>query len=408
VDLVARRAGGKALVVEYPPPPGRRWSHYWLRGRDWPRLLPTLSSVGVPGLVPAREAGNLLLRPDRFVWREDDTGNWGGANRWLVFLGYVTPLTISIAAFVAAIFAGFACYLVSTEERAPFAAFVLRCLILAPAAFLLSGNVTRVAGQGGYLLWLLCSFLGLVLVAGAAGPLVRKIVPHSQPLLPVFLVGLAATLFSPPLWTIYSNVLGLNPQPVSPEAAGAVFGYLVGVLAFGRGSWLMRGVGLAVFGFGFLQPAWWVNGIWPFAILPLVALIVGEGYFRRWMLAALAVIPLADLRLAQHGFVWAPGDLFPNAASREAVNLARYLEFLLSPIVFGSLALALVVGMFSERYLFHELRRTLLRDSRMRALFQAAAACGAMALLQPLLLYPAFMCLVGGFFALLSDTARSV
>ncbi|HWA82080.1 MAG TPA: hypothetical protein VG820_01500, partial [Fimbriimonadaceae bacterium] len=206
--------------------------------------------------------------------------------------------------------------------------------------------------------------------------------------------------------------LGLNTLPLSPEAAGSLFGYLVGVCAFGRGSQMARWIGrlsaVLCFAWGIALDPWWVAGQWPFVLLPLAALLIGERLFRLWMLPVFAVLPLADGRLVRHGLVWAPGNLFQTYWQSSGINLARHAEFFVSHGFLGTFIIAGGLAVFVERYLFHEMRRTLLRDSRTKALFQASMACGAMGLFQPLLLYAALLCFVGGAFVLLTDTARAV
>lgn len=412
VAAIAGKAGGRVLVVEYPPQPDDRWSRYWLRGSGWGTRLPTFRDFDVPGLIPASQAGALLLHPNRFRWVENDAGNWGGANRWLTFIHHAGPLTFSVLSFLAGFLAGCTVYLISTEEHARLGGTSLKYLTLLPATVLLAGQATRWLGPPAFVLALCVSFSILVLASQALGAFFKSTSPRANPMLALALVGLVATALSPPLWSLYSNVLGINPLPLSPEAVGSLFAYLVGVCAFvqraGPIVWLGRFLVLATLLWGVLLNPWWVAGQWPFAALPLVALFVGEGRFRLWTLPVFGLLPLADGRLLRHGVVWAPGNLYPSLTSRDSLNFARHAEFFMS---FGFLVSFLVAGamaVFVERYFFHEIRRTLLRDPRMMALFQAAAACAAMGLFQPLMLYPALFCAIGGGFLVLADAARTV
>jgi H+/Cl- antiporter ClcA len=137
-------------------------------------------------------------------------------------------------------------------------------------------------------------------------------------------------------------------------------------------------------------------------------MIAGEGFFRPWLMPVALAAPLVDGQVVRHGFVWAPGGLFQRYDQHLALNLARHMEFLTSP---GFLITAFVVGVvavFVERFFLHELRRTLRTDRRTQALFHAAFLFAAVGVFQPLLLYSALMCFVGGLLVLLSDTARAV
>ncbi|HTQ11951.1 MAG TPA: hypothetical protein VMI31_17955, partial [Fimbriimonadaceae bacterium] len=225
----------------------------------------------------------------------------------------------------------------------------------------------------------------------------------------VGIAGFAATAASQPVWSLYSNVFGVNPLPLSPEAVGALTGYLVMICAFGRGNRIARWIGPAaailLFAWGVALNPWWVSSQWPFVALPLVALICSEGIFRLWLLPFLAALPLADGRAIHHGFVWAPGNLYPSYSQLGAVNLARHAEFFASHGFLATFFIGGGIAIFVERYLFHEIRRTLLRDSRTKALFFASYACAAIGLLQPLALYVALLCFVGGTLVVLSDTA---
>lgn len=411
VAEIVQRARGRVLVIEYPPPAGKRWSQAWLQGANWPRGLATWSAFDVPGLIPASEVGNLLLHPDTFDWRPNDTANRGGANRWIAFVSYASPLTLSILGFSSIFFAGCAVYLISKEDHARVAGTVLKYLLLLPATVIMAGSLTRQLGYDGVILWLAGTYGVLVFASLVLGGIFRQAFPRAHPLLGISLVGFMATVASSPLWSMYSNVLNPNVLPIAPEAAGAVVGYLTAICAFSRGAgsaaWMARGLAVLTLAWGVAVPTWWVSGQWPFALLPLVALIAGEGWFRLWMLPVFAAAPALNTGALRHGFVWAPGNLYSNLSQLGGINLARDAEFFTS---FGFVSAALIVGalaLFVEKYFFHEIRRTLIRDSRVKGLFFASYACGAMGILQPLMLYPALVCFVGGLFVLLSDAARA-
>lgn len=412
VAAITHKAGGRVMVVEYPPPAGQRWSRYWLRGEGWSTRLPAWSPWSVPGLIPASQTGNLLLHPNRFAWADNDAGNWGGASLWLSFVNYTSPLTLAILGFLTAFFAGCTIYLISIEERSRLASTVLKYLTLLPASILLAGRVTAAFGPSGFVIWLLGCFLVLVVTAQVLGVAVGKAFPGTHEMFAMMIVGFTATAASAPLWSLYSNVLGANPLPLSPEAAGALFGYLVGVCALGRGAgparWIGRILAALTFAWGLAFNPWWVAGQWPFVLLPLIALFIGERLFRLWMLPIFFLLPLVDGRFVRYGMVWAPGNLYPSYGQSAAVNLARHAEFFISHGFLGTLIITGGLSIFVERYLFHEMRRTLLRDSRTKALFHASFACAAMGLFQPLMLYPALLCFVGGAFVLLADTARAI
>lgn len=410
VAKITANAGGRVLVIEYPPEDGRTWSRFWMQGHGWSSKLPAWEGFGMPGLIPARQVGRLLIQPDTFRWEASEVANWGGADQWLIFIGRLAPLTLAICVFFAAFFAGCTVYLVSRQEASRLAACGMKASLLLPATFLLSGRLMQVGDRDLAAFWLIGVFVGLVSLSTVLDIIVRKLVPGAHFLVGVFAVGLFATVASSPVWSIYSNVLGSGEFPVSPEATGALLGYLVGFAAGCRGAVRLAWMGwagcLAAFAWG-LRGAWWASEVWPLALLPLVALLIALRLFRPWQCVAYGLVPLADQRLFRHGFTWAPENLFSAADQVHAINAARYAEFFSSPVVLTTLFLGAAIALMSEPYLFQELRRTLKRDSRSRSLLQAAGAAGAMSLFQPLLLYPAFMCLVGGVFVILVDTARA-
>lgn len=412
VAAITRTAGGKVLVAEYPPPPGQNWSRYWMRGSGWPSRLPVWRSWNVPGLIPASQAGNLVRHSASFSWVENDVNNWGGANRWLAFMAYTSPLTLAILGFLAAFFVGCTVYLVSIEEHAKFGSTAVKYLTLLPATILLAGVVTRAFGTSAVSVWIIGSFALLVVAAQLLGGLLGKLLPNSHPMLAICVVGFATSACCPPLWGMYSNVFSATPLSISPEAAASFFGYLVGLCAFSRGSpgakWLTGGVAILAFAWGIGLNPWWVGGEWPFAVLPLIAVLVSTRLYRVWMLPVFALLPLADGKLIVHGISWSPGDLYSNFAQFGGINLARHAEFFTSYGFVGCGLAAGAMAIFVERYFFHEIRRTLIRDSRTRALFQASFVCAAMGILQPLMLYVALMSFVGGTCVLLVDTARSI
>ncbi|MFI5387457.1 MAG: hypothetical protein ACHQ50_15220 [Fimbriimonadales bacterium] len=412
VAAIAAKASGRVLVAEYPPPPGQRWSRYWLRGSGWRNALPDWSPYKVPGLIPASQAGNLLLNPNQFTWVENDSANWGGANRWLSFYAHTAPLVFAILGFFVVFFAGCTVYLISREEHARFGGTAVKYLTLIPATVLFAGHLTRVLGFSGTAIWYLFAFLSLVFVSQTLGAVCRRLFPGAHGMLGIAITGFAITAASAPLWSLYSNVLGPNQLPLSPEAVGSLVAYLTGICAFARGGgsalWLARLVAAGTLVWGVTQNPWWISGQWPFVALPIVCWLAGSRLFRLWMLPMLALLPLADGKVIRGGFVWAPGNLFPAFSQANAVNLARHAEFLVSFSFLCTAVLGCAMAVFVERYFFHEIRRTLLRDSRTKALFFASYACGAMGLFQPLMLYPALTCFLGGAFVLLGDTASAV
>ncbi len=411
VASIASKAGGRVLVVEYPPPPGQKWSRFWLRGPGWGARQPDWAAWKAPGLLPASQLGNLLIHPESFEWGDNDSGNWGGADRWLSFVGYSAPLTLAILGFLAAFFVGCTVYLLSIEEHARVGGVALKYFMLVPADILFCGLLNRYLGPSLAGLWLATGFLSLACASQVGGAICARVFPDAHPMLGISIVGFAATACSAPLWSMYSNVFGVNVLPLSPEAAGALTGYLAAICAFGRGKgpgqWLGPILALACLVWGIAANPWWVAGQWPFVVLPIVAVLAGEKLFRLWMLPLFMLLPLVDGRLIRYGVVWAPGNLFPTFFQSQSLNLARHAEFFVSHGFLGALIIGGGMAIFVERYLFHEIRRTLLRDSRIKSFFFASYLCAAMGILQPLMFYPALFCFVGGAFVVLSDTARA-
>lgn len=408
IQAIVDRSGGKALVIEYPPHEKKRWTRFWLRGPGWSTQLPQYDPWSIPGLIPASQAGSLLLQPDEFRWNQNSVANWGGANRWLTFTNYYAPLFFAIVMAFTTFFAGCATYLISREEQARVTGLVLKYFTLFPAAVLLCGRATVALGRDGVVAWLPLSFLILVVISQLLGGFVARILPSGNRMLAIGLVGFLATALSDPLWSLYSNVLGPLPTKVSPEAFGALAGYLIMVSGSARGTWLSHMVPAGTLAWGVIARPWWVGSDLILLLMAIAAWFCGQGWFRPWQLIVAFLAPLADGQILRHGLTWAPGNLNSNASSFGALNLARHVEFLASP---GFMTTAVVAGglaVFVERFFFHRLRQVIRKDPRMESLFHGALVFGAMGLSQPPFLYAALLCFVGGSLSLLAEAARPI
>lgn len=409
VAQIARQAKGRVLVVEYPPLENNEWSKFYLRGSGWPLGIPQ-GDLQISGLLGAAEVGDLLLTPEVFRWADDTSGNWGGAGRWLKFNRYYSPLIASGSLALAIFFVGACVYLYSRQEKALFGGVGIRIITLIPASVQFAGTLARIAGREWFGHLLALSFVLLAVASIVVGAILARVWPRMNPLYVYAWSGFAACVVSTPIWSLYSESLGVRLEPYSAIATGAMMSYLAGIICLARGhfvgAWISRIVA-AMAALSFLLSPWWEpNPL--FLFLPLLFLLVAEGGFRPWLLPILAPLAFLDSRAMWHGFVWAPGDLFVRFEDREKMNLVRYPEFFLSPAFMFSAFLAGVFALFTDGYFFHQVRRVWRSDFRVRRLLQCSFVYASLGILQPALLFGALMLITGGLIALLSDRSWTI
>lgn len=399
-------AGGRALVVEFPPLPGETWSRFWTFGRGWPEGLPS-DSLNVPGLVAARSAPTLLLHPERLTWRPDDTLRWGGANRWLEFGHGVAPILLGLLGMLAIAACVAGVYCATTERRWPPLRWALAGLLAAPAALVAAGGLGRALGPGGLPMYFLFVEVGLVFLAYAGGALEKRRLAGAHPLFLLAVAGLPILGVFDPRWSVFSSVFGWNVVPTPPEGLAAWFGYLAACIGFrppGRGwSWggFLLAAGLTAFGLA--GRPWWVDPLGGTAVLPLAAWIVGEQAARPLLWPALAFVSPGFYRLVVRGAAWKPGGLSSDWGDVGVLNLTAYVQFLLSPALIALAGTVALVALFGDRFFVYRMRRLTMADPRRRILFAAAGAMLSVGVFDPEILTAAVPLSVGATAALLFD-----
>ena len=405
VDRIARGVGGRSLVVEYPPDGTDGWSRFWKRG-PWPVGAPTERDLGVPGLIRARRALALLLRPETFEWQTTDVGHWGGANRWLEHGHGVGEDVLLVWFLTAALVFAWAFAQVMNEDRGPFVSEVLVVLALSPAAFGLAGGIARLGGLEGWPLWISLATLALYGVARLLSYVLRQTHPEAHPLLPACLLGLLVMTFFDPLWSDLSGRFGRLDVEMPSLALGAFVAYLTGAAAFARGRGFGRALIFGVLVLGATAHPWWIDGHPAFLVLPAVAWAASEGLFRPALLLVVACLPTGLYRMVKEGVAWNPGDLPFFADQAGATNLWRDAVFLISPLWVGTLLFLATLGLVGNRFLAYRLGRLLRHDPRLRALPWVAAATLALGVTEPLAVPAAPIVGFGALLALAYDGLR--
>jgi hypothetical protein len=409
VAAISKKVGGPTMVIEFPPAPGSRLTHAWFYGR-WQAGLPTMADVGVPGLIPARRALELLIRPADAKWEAEDLGPYGDARRWLEHVRFSGPTAIGIVAFLGAYIIGCAVYYILKEERAPIACWMLRAFYLCPSALVLGGQLTHWLGIANWMFAMAAAIALTLIWWGVVVVLTRRFAPSAHPLWRDSMAGLVLMAATPPSWSFLNPVLFGGVRPLSGEAAGALLMYLTGALCLGEASalarWASRVLCVALVAWGVALNPWWVSGEPGMVLLPLVALLACEGKLGWPAIAALAVVADPTFRAIRHGLTYAPGGLLPTYGAREALNVAQHLAFVISiPLVLfvGSVAM---LGSAGDRFLFHKMRRAWLVDGRPKAYVRVAVACMAMGVLEPIYLQVGLLVAMGALVIAVFDAAQ--
>jgi hypothetical protein len=408
---LTRSTQGRTLVLEFPPLAGQSWSRFWRFGQGWPEGIPVDPDSNVPGLCPARSAAKLLLDPKAFRWQKDDTGEWGGANRWFEHVQQTGKVVLGLLVALAAAIFVYGVYLMTTERRQRLTSLLVQGALVVPAALVLGGNGTRLFGIGGWFVWVGMAVGWLGITAILLGIAQRRLLPRAHPLLAVAAVSFASLSLADPTWSILSPHFGESGQSLSPLVLVAWFGSLVLLLASLRDArlgseWAVRAVAAACLGWGLLARPWWGGQNSAFLVLPLLAWLVAEGRIRPWMLLGVGFLTPSVLQVARNGLTWAPNGLHPNFASAEAFDLSQYARFFLSPFLLVMIAVTGLVSLFGDRFFVHQCRRMLAQDPRRRALWAAGAGMFVLGLLNPAALEAAVFLAVGALGVLLIDGLR--
>ncbi|HEY0867545.1 MAG TPA: hypothetical protein VGE01_09205 [Fimbriimonas sp.] len=395
VRRFADTAGGRALVLEFPPPAKDDWSRYWLFGSGWPEgKLPVDTDLGVPGLVEARDALRLTTEPALFDWQETNIESWGGANRWLAHVRFLGTFGLVLLAVLALGSVLWALRLMAVETRHPAAAMAILVSLLLPATILLQGNLSYRLGLAGWPLWLALS-LGVLLALAA---IAAKAAPLSA-LQAVCGVGWVAALLADPTWSWFSSAFGwpqLAAAERAPWAAFAPFAVLASV-AERKGRWGLSLVFAAVL--------WEVSASGVAVGAALALSVVFEPWFRAWYVATAALPAVAVVALKGYG--WAPTGLLQTWKADPAINAAEYARFALSPPFVAAALLAALVALFADRFLIHQFRTLLRSDPARQGPFLAALGLFLLGIGWPEMLWVGGSVLWAGFLRLLYEGVGS-
>ncbi len=410
-EMVARKAGGRAIEIEYPPELQNWWTQVWFKGRGWPNGLPNPDQV--PGLIPSSRLGALLISPQSLTWTRDDSAHWGGANRWLEHIRGPGTIVFMGIGFLTLAIVSVGVYIVLSEKRSLVIGAFLAFVSIIPSVVVVAGWFTRLSGLAGWPIWLILAAVCVSGLSAQATLLQRKFLARAHPLFACSVVQVLLLATLDPKWGEYSPVFGWIRLETSPEVVGALFASMVGIVAFSRGTganvrsaiWAFM-ILLTLFGF-VAQPAW-TGGHSYFALLPLVALAAGEQWLLPLGLLVGAFGVCALVPALTHGYAWMPGGLIHNISERGAVDISRYAQFLFSPAFLGSVFTAIALSLIADRFFFHQLRKLLRTDLRLRGVLCGAAAALVIGLVQPLLLHGALVACLGSLLVLLFDGVRTL
>ena len=400
IAALSRKAGGRVVVVEFPSSPETNWTRVWLRGSGWPEGVPCLPQTRISGLVPASSLLS-LLKSDSAEWTE---GEQIPPDRWLGFGHEIAPVALLFLGVAVVYILGMAVYSVFREQNSRFAQWMIRLLVLGPAAILLSGRLVASTSIELWVPWLLASLIGLSIVARLVG------LVGEHPLWGEFLIGSAVAAVVDPATSMFSHAIGIHPDKCSPEAFGALAAYAGGaafllksrpVQRMGWSLILGVGIALAIYSATWLMPV----GTWPYGIL---ALILIQAWAGRWALGAgLAVVLGLYWSLIQPGLSYSPKGLVHRYDQIGRFNCADQVAFLLSPtfICFALVAAAVAIG--ANRFFGHQLRRALSFSPLPAQILYVATTFGILGAFVPIYLHAALATAIAGGVAVLFDAVRA-
>ena len=414
IEGLQRAGAGRILVVEYPPPADRFWSHFWLLGSGWPDGVPVAAQAKQPGLFPARELGSVLARPEALEWVPAESS---GPLPWLQFFeSGVVPI---VAVWLIAIFGiyGLAMWSLMTERRSDAAGLLLRLVFLSPAAWMVSASLARNLGPS----WTIPAFgLALGLAFGLAGFLqlmLDRADVQCHSLFTSALVGaFLATGFNP-AFSIFGSIKAVSDGAAPGYALGSWLSYWIATVAFcpvatGFASWSVRGALAVILGFGLLQNAWWEA--FPNAAigLPIFILIAGERWIGSSRVAkvgtTLAVLGLVGVQVVRNGFNFLPEGLIIELWDRYALNFWSVLMFFLSPVFLATAMFGFLVWALGNKFLARQLTRAGKDSPPLRAFTLAAWLSLAFVLPNPNCLPVLTVLLLAGFGVRLHHAVREL
>lgn len=403
---VSREAGGRTLVVEYPPPASQGWSRLWRLGKGWPVGQWIDPQVSIPGLTTADRAYSLLKSPKAFHWHPDDSARWGGANRWLEFrqqsgAAFLSLLLLSILAVGV-----WSAVLVSKESSNPFAIRAVELCLLSPCILVICGAISAwtdlilfpvlIPPVATIILWLI-------------GFAVKRILPKEilEPrMVAIGLVTAASLGIIGCTWSLFNRNLEVDIPAISAIGAGSFFAALHVIISLSNSSkWVARvGMGV-VLALTFSRIGWWSEGPSVILILPLLTWVSGEGWLRLPLATASFLYPPVVINLMQHGWAWKPAGLLSTLIDRDAVDSSIYVLVLLDPLLIGLVLVSTGLALFADPFLGRELRRAVRSSAHVGRFFWLCATVAVMGFLTPSLLMVSFVmltccCLLGLHFLL--------
>jgi hypothetical protein len=406
VAKLIQKAGGRAMVVEVPDDRGTMWTRLWLRGKGWPEGVPKTDASSLPGLVEARHAMGLLADPARAKWTEAMSDP---PNEWLAY-GHRTAPVVLVFLAVAGVYAlGLAVYMALREQYSRTALFLLRLLVLGPAAIILAGKATSLTGISGWAPALAASFVGLFFAAWVANKVASIWLSDQHLLWGEFALGLFVVAGVDPTWSMFSSLIGPHRSPVSPEAFGALASYAVGAnylfseRPFPRFLWGTVAISAVL---DLLVLSHWASPMHSAGIPLAIAALCRPAVIRPlvWIPMMVGIGILGAF--VWPGLVYAPDHLVHSYSQVGKFNCAEQIAFLMSPMFITFAIVGLIVAIVGGSFLGHQVRRAMSFSPKSKPFFAAAIGFGVAGIFIPLLLHAALATAIAGGVAVLFDAVR--
>lgn len=406
VAFLTQKAGGRALVVEYPDLNTTMWSRVWLMGKGWPEGVPIPNSTRIPGLIPARDLMRLVSIPTSAIWEDQKSIP---ANRWLGFGHDVAPVALVFLAVASIYVIGLGIYCAMREQFSRIAITLIRILISGPAALILGGKLTSLNTPADWAIWHLAAFVAVVTVIWITNRIATKWIPDCHPLWGEFAVGMFVCAGIDPVWSVFSNVLGPHRAPINPEAFGAFTAYAVGSSflfsskKWSRAIWLALAIGGSA---ALLIFSHWLVGI-SSAIAVLILVMLTRGFEGRLRYGLIIVLGLGLFSaLYKPGLAYAPQGLVYTFAQVGKFNCAEQIAFLLSPTFISFCLVAIVAGIVGDNFLGHQARRAMSFSPKPKVFFYAALCFALAGVFIPLYLHAFLATAIAGAVTVLFDAIR--
>ncbi len=397
VAQVARSAG-RTLVIEYPPARVRPWTRFWLLGRRSFQGIPESPDLRVPGLIPARSALCMLLAPEIFRWVEDDTVTWGGSHQWLTMGRFHSRPWRTAYSIAVAVLVSIGLVFVLREQRNRIVASLLLLAMLVPAATLLAGNLAHRFGiatlPADWFALLACLFGAAIL----SKKVLARWLPTVNPLFGPAALSWLAFSVGEPTWSPIGSVFG-EPQGFPVMAMAGWFVSMSAACGFARNGgsalrWIIRACTLATVVLSYGCHRWWSFEVVPGAVLPFVALIIGEGTWKGALGIGMCLAGVLATPELLNGVVWKPGGLVSTARDFTRMDGSVLFSFLISPLFVGTLAMVFFFSLVSDRFLIHQYRRLFAEDPRRFTLLTSAWALSLIGIFHTTYLMPALVCAI--------------